>query len=105
MNLFDARPSAIRTFGLHIKQFLIASNIELSDILETFSYFIIPPWCIKPPKIVLDLVHLKKDRTDASIYQQRLMEIRDRYRDYIPVYTDGSRDGNSVACATVFPSD
>ena len=33
------------------------------------------------------------------------MEIRDRYRDYIPVYTDGSRDGNSVACATVFPSD
>ena len=29
------------------------------------------------------------------------MEIRDRYRDHIPVYTDGSRDGNSVACATV----
>ena len=33
------------------------------------------------------------------------MDIRDRYRDYIPVYTDGSRDGNTVACATVFPSD
>ena len=28
------------------------------------------------------------------------MEIQDRYRDYIPVYTDG----NSEACATVFPS-
>ena len=33
------------------------------------------------------------------------MEIRDRYRDYIPVYTDGSRDGNAVAYATVFPSN
>ena len=33
------------------------------------------------------------------------MEIWDRYRDYIPVYTDGSRDGNAVACATVFPSN
>ena len=88
-----------------IKQFLTASNIELYDILETPSYFISPPWCIKPPKIVLDLVHLKKDRTDASIYQQLFMEIRDRYRDYIPVYTDGSRDGNAVACATVFPSN
>ena len=33
------------------------------------------------------------------------MEIRDRYRDHIPVYTDGSRDGNAVACATVFPSN
>ena len=33
------------------------------------------------------------------------MEIRDRYRDYIPVYTDGSRDGNAVACAKGFPSN
>ena len=33
------------------------------------------------------------------------MEIQERYRDYIPVYTDGSRDGNSVACAKDFPSN
>ena len=50
MKLFDARPSAIPTFGLRIKQFLTASNIDFSDILETPSYFISPPWCIKPPK-------------------------------------------------------
>ena len=105
MKLFNARPSAIPTFGHRIKQFLTASNIDFSDILETPSYFILPPWCIKPPKIMLDLVHLKKDRTDASIYQQPFLEIRDRYRDYIPVYTNGSRDGNSVAYATVSPSD
>ena len=67
MKLSDARPNAIRTFGLHIKQFLTASNIDFSDILETPSYFVLPPWSIKPPKIVLDLVHLKKDRTDASV--------------------------------------
>ena len=69
MKLFDARPNAICTFDLRIKQFLTASNIEFSDILETPSYFVLPPWCIKPPKIVLDLVHLKKDCTDASVYQ------------------------------------
>ena len=61
MKLFDARPSAIHTFGLRIKLFLTVSNIELSDILETPCYFILPPWCIKPLKIVLELVHLKKD--------------------------------------------
>ena len=33
------------------------------------------------------------------------MEIQDRYRDYIPVYTDGSRDGNAVACAKKCPSN
>ena len=39
------------------------------------------------------------------VYKQLFMEYRDRYRDYIPLYTDGSRDGSSVACATVFPPD
>ena len=39
------------------------------------------------------------------IAQTLFMKIRDRYRDNIPVYTDGSRDRNYVACATVFPSD
>ena len=62
MKFFDSRPNAIRTFGLRIKQFLTASNIDFSDILETPSYFVLPPWCMKPPKIVLDLVHLKKDQ-------------------------------------------
>ena len=75
MKLFDARPNAIHTFGLRIKQFLTASNIDFSDILETPLYFVLPPWCIKPLKIVLDLVHVKKDRTDASVYQQLFMEI------------------------------
>ena len=41
MKLFDARPNVICIFGLRIKQFLIASNIEFSDILETLSYFVI----------------------------------------------------------------
>ena len=100
MKLFDARPNAICTFGLHIKQFLTASNC--SDVLETALYFVLPPWCIKPHKIVLDL---KKNRTDASVYRQLFTEIRDGYRDHIPVYTDGSWNGNSVACATVFPSN
>ena len=53
----------------------------------------------------LNLVHLKKDRTDASIYKKLFIEIRDRYLDYTPVYTDGSRDLNSVTCAAVFPSN
>ena len=91
--MFDVRLYAIRTFGLRIKQFLTASNIDFSDILETPSYFVLPP------KIVLDLVHLKKGRTDTSAYQQLFMEIQDKYRDYIPVYIDGSRDGNYVVCA------
>ena len=98
--------SIANTFGLRIKQFLTASNIVVfSDILKTHSYFVLPHWYIRPPKILLDLMHLKKDCTDASIYQQLFKEIRERYRDYIPVYTDGYGNGNYVACATVFSSN
>ena len=104
MKWFDARPNAIHTFGLCIKQFLTASNIDFSNIWETPSYFLLPHWCMKPLNTVLDLVHLKKGCINASVYQQLFMEIQDRYRDYIPVYTDGSQDGDSVACATMFLS-
>ena len=55
--------------------------------------------------MLLDLMHQKKDRTDASVYKQLIMEITGGYRDNIPVYTDGSRDGNAVACDTVVPAD
>ena len=72
-----------------MKLFITASNINFSDILEKLLYFVLPPWYSKPPKIVMNLVHLKKDCTDASVYQQFLMKIWDRYCDYIPVYTDG----------------
>ena len=51
---------------------------------------------------MLDQVQLKEDHTDASVYQQLFIAIQDRYRDYVPVYTDGSQDGNYVTCATVF---
>ena len=51
MKLFDARPSAVRTFDFRIKQFLTASNIELSDILET-PYFILPPFVFYPTTLV-----------------------------------------------------
>ena len=46
MKLYDAMANEIRTFGLRIKQFSTASNIDCSDILETPSYFALPPWCI-----------------------------------------------------------
>ena len=55
------------------KFFIIASNVDVSDIF----IFLLPPWCIKQPKIVLDAVH-QKVRTDrpTSINQQHCAQIR-----------------------------
>ena len=40
--------------------------------------------------------------SEASIYYQLFMAMQDRHRNYIPVYTDCSLGGNSMACAS-FP--
>ena len=90
MELCDARHNAVRTFIYYTKQFLTASNFDFSDI-----------WYIRPLKIVLDLMHVKKDRIKASTYKQLLMEIRNRYHGYIPVCTYRLRDATVLASDTV----
>ena len=101
MKLFDARPNVISTFGLlRIKQFKLLPTLTFQFFLKNLHI-----WCIKQPKNVLDLMHLKKDGTDASVYKQLFIEIRDGYCDYIPVHTDGSRDWNYEVYTTVFPAN
>ena len=48
---------------------------------------------------------LKKDQTDACIYKQFFVDIPDKYGDYIPIYTDRTRDRNDVATVIFFPSN
>ena len=67
-------PSVHLAFAL--SSFLTVSNIDFSDISKTHTYFVLLPWCIKPPKIVLDLVHLKKDR----IHQQFISRFSWKYQ-------------------------
>ena len=43
MKLFYAMLNATHIFGLHIKQFLSAFNIDFLDILETPSFFVLTP--------------------------------------------------------------
>ena len=91
MKLFDARQNAIPIFGLRTKHFLTTSNIDISDILEISLHVVLPPWRIKEPTIVLDLMHTKKDRTHGNSREE-------------PVYTE-SLYRKYVDCATVFSSN
>ena len=52
---------------------------------------------------MLDPIHNQGLRLCLGAF--RISPVESLYRDHIPVYTDGSRDGNAVACATVFPSN
>ena len=83
MKLSDARPNAIHTFGLHIKQFLTASNIVFSDIL---CYHLVVSNC--------DGSRASEERSHRSICLSAVIHGNMRQ---VPVYTDCSRDGRSVA--------
>ena len=89
MKLFDARPITIRTFGLSIKYVLISSNIELFRHFGNTFIFCATSWVYQTTE---DWAGSGASEED----QQLFMDIRDRYRYYIPVYTDDSRDGNYV---------
>ena len=78
---------------------LIRQPMSRCSTNELYPYFVLPPWCIKPPRIVLDLCYLS---SNISVYEQFFMEIRDNHRYYFPVYTDGSR--NTELISAVFAS-
>ena len=74
------------------KQNIIKNNTKL----ET------PIWQILNPNINLELSILTKGNTNPAIYYEQFYEILlNQYTDYDRIYTDGSKDENSVSSASV----
>ena len=48
-----------------------------------------------------------KSETHSSEYRQRFLEVNDYYenKNFVPVYTDGSKTDNYVSSSAVFPVD
>ena len=108
--LYDARPKSIRPFGLRVKPYLEDPDIEDPDIedpdidldlLSQNHFTPIPPWQIRKPNINLSLSELKKSDTPPLTYRSRFLDIRDRFPLHMPCYTDGSKEGETVAAAAV----
>ena len=53
------------------------------------------------PEINLSLTAMKKGNTSSTNYQAAFCELRDKYREYEPIYTDGSHLNNRTASAAV----
>ena len=100
ITLFEKQPTAIAPFGIRIKPFMENCEIELKDIAK---YLIpkTPPWLMKTPKTLLELTEFKKNDTIPDVYKAKYHEIRQQYSHHMPIYTDGSKDGASVAAAAI----
>ena len=95
IDLYDNKPSAIRSFGFRITPLLTSSNIN-KEQMETHSVPEIPSWCIRKPTIDLSLHSEKKSESNPHLLKQDFHELQSYYSDHKHIYTDGSKDEEKV---------
>ena len=97
-DLYENKPSVIKSFGLRIEQLLTSANIQ-KDKIETHSVPEIPSWCIRKPTIDLSLHSEKKSESNPHILKQNFHDLQSYYSDHEHIYSDGSKDAEKVGCA------
>ena len=50
----------------------------------------------------LQLIKLSKTKTHPITFQEKFLNIQNNFSDYHHIYTDGSKQGMKVGCATTF---
>jgi ribonuclease HI len=97
--LFHARPLSIPPFHHRIENILNTFNLDKVDILTTKNFY--PPWAGPKFTFLNPFKSYDKGSTAPIIYQQIFSNHRHDFKDYIPVFTDGSKSGDFVGCAYV----
>ena len=97
--LYEYKPNVIKPFGLRILPLLESSNIDPRNIQKHFVTNI-PSWCIKKPNILFDFnKNKKKAQSSPIILKEHFHVLQSCYSDYKNIYTDSSKDGETVGCA------
>ena len=102
IHLYQSKPKTIKPLGLRIKPFIEHLGVNISDI-DSYKQNT-APYELPIRHIILDLQEFKKDETAPEIFKSQYREIKYRYKDHCPVYTDGSREDDRVAAAAVADS-
>jgi ribonuclease HI len=99
-HVFLRKPNAIPPLSIRIQQYLLAIQINTSAIAQ-FEFPTIPPWLLYKPNILMQLHANMKSDTAPDVFKQLFCEVVEEFLDHIQLYTDGSKEGNRVACAMV----
>ena len=98
--LYERKPKAIRPIGLRLQTSIEGCGITLESIKQ-HTVPEVPPWTMKTPNVLFDLCNDKKSETSSVEFQSKFSELKSQYPDHIPIFTDGSKDGDKVGCASV----
>ena len=76
------------------------SKIDL-DVVDDITASDTPPWSQGEPHIWLSLTKVKKDCADPEIYKQTFLAITSKHKNFVQIFTDGSKVDEKVAAAEV----
>ena len=103
-DLYANKPNTIPPFGIRIKTALQEVCQDI-NVISPSKMMEIPPWTVPPVEIDLTLAENKKDPLEAPIQVNRFRELKNKYENHIPIYTDGSKDGNKVGAGIIVEAE
>lgn len=92
--------NAIQTLGKRLAHHIENMNINLNNVIQ-YHRPLIPPWNIRRPHIITNLMVSNKQTTHPNEYQQIFASIKESFSQYNFIYTDGSRSEDRVTAAIV----
>ncbi|GBM11493.1 hypothetical protein AVEN_101904-1 [Araneus ventricosus] len=101
-SLFSIKLSFTPTFGFRIGEILRTFKIQDFTVVVSINAPS-PLWQEEHFDFIDDFVHFLKQSTSYDFPETFIYEHRQRYRSFIPVYTDGSKFEDNVGSAAVFP--
>ena len=72
---YNNKPTAIKPLGLRIQPLLEEANINIKNV-QHYSVPSKEPWTLNPPKIILDLHKIKKQKSESHIFKNEFLEIK-----------------------------
>ena len=99
-NSLNKKKKSIKPFGLRMESILQEPAVSVTNVHKNILPQI-PPWIIIKPQVILQLNKLPKTKTHPSTYLEKFHAILLHHPDHHYIFTDGSKDSNKTACATV----
>ena len=98
--IYKTKLNYIKPFGLCIEDDLQQLNFS-EQSTNNFIFSDIPFWQITKPKIDLSLTKFKKDKTPPNTFKEEYENLLKNYPSHETVFTDGSKNENSVGLAAI----
>ena len=102
---FARKPKAIPPLGLRIKPSFESAGIDIGVIDDSEMVTDTPPWKLKSPKINFHLNQYRKDSMSSLAFRHLFLEQCEQYREFVRIFTDGSKKEEKAAAAFVTNAD